>query len=376
MTKENFLSEPFAKIVSAPCSAGKTHAACEYIRKHSSQNFIYVAPSLELLKQSELTMRKMGISPDVITSDTHPGHVRRNIIAYLNDEIGSLLLVTWQAYVDLPYHNRPQDWQVIIDEVPQVDRFFPWKLPRNLHLLTEHVDCGPAEESSTLGLLMVKDRDALEEKLEDVRDDVDELFRPFFRELLNDKKQMFVDLGCWNRLVEDGEVSSKEESNRLYCLSLLLPEAVQGSIILGANIEDSLLARLLEKEGLGLQKHEEITRNLRQVPPDLASRLRVSYFIPGKDCSKRLYRTTHDSRASLIDRMDTLALATFGTDRFLYVANNDRRSPVLHGHSQVHKIPVFSHGLNTYDSYNNIYFSAALHREPKHFTMLENLGSI
>ena len=35
---------------------------------------------------------------------------------------------------------------------------------------------------------------------------------------------------------------------------------------------------------------------------------------------------------------------------------------------------VLSHGLNCYDGYDNIYFSAALNREPRHLGMLRNLG--
>ena len=37
-------------------------------------------------------------------------------------------------------------------------------------------------------------------------------------------------------------------------------------------------------------------------------------------------------------------------------------------------MPVISQGLNSYNQYRNIYFSAALNREPGHFTMLHELG--
>ena len=35
---------------------------------------------------------------------------------------------------------------------------------------------------------------------------------------------------------------------------------------------------------------------------------------------------------------------------------------------------VLSHGLNCYDGYHNIYFSAALNREPRHLALLRDLG--
>ncbi len=36
------------------------------------------------------------------------------------DEMGTVLLGTWQAFVDLPRFPRRSNWQVIIDEVPQL----------------------------------------------------------------------------------------------------------------------------------------------------------------------------------------------------------------------------------------------------------------
>ena len=72
--------------------------------------------------------------------------------------------------------------------------------------------------------------------------------------------------------------------------------------------------------------------------------------------------------------MDKAAVSCFGNEEFLYVTNNDRRSPILERASKGRRISVCSHGLNCYDRYHNIYFSAALNRQPQHFKMLEYLG--
>jgi hypothetical protein len=72
--------------------------------------------------------------------------------------------------------------------------------------------------------------------------------------------------------------------------------------------------------------------------------------------------------------MDRKAVALFDGKPFLYVTNNDRKSQVLEQAPGAKKMEVLSHGLNCYDGYHNIYFSAALNREPRHLALLRDLG--
>ena len=220
----SFNPNPVVRFVSAPCGSGKTYAACEYIKANQSlKNHIYVAPSLELIAETNKTLSDLGLKPRVITSDTHPGHVKGNIIKFLKDaaELGEVLLITWNAYVDLPYVNRRDNWQIIIDELPQLDRFYGWMLPRNLTFLTEHVDIDECSGNEQVSKVVVKNGDALQELLESERDDVNELFREFFRDLLCPNKSVFVDTESWNRLAERGEFSDDDNSNRLSFISML-----------------------------------------------------------------------------------------------------------------------------------------------------------
>ena len=79
------------------------------------------------------------------------------------------------------------------------------------------------------------------------------------------------------------------------------------------------------------------------------------------------------SGGNLLDEMDRMAMENFVSEPFLYVHNIKRKS-MLDDHPTATKLPVVSHGLNRYENFSNIYFSAALNREPRHFTMLESLG--
>ena len=58
---------------------------------------------------------------------------------------------------------------------------------------------------------------------------------------------------------------------------------------------------------------------------------------------------------------------------FIFMTNNDSTaSDAIKGI----KAPVISHGMNKFDSYDNIYFSPALNRQPMHTKMLNDLGRV
>ena len=184
--------------VSAPCGSGKTYAACQFISDHRfCANHIYVAPTLNLIEETRKTLEDMGVAPTVITHGTHPGHVKGQIIKFLNGsyQMGQVLLITWNAYVDLRYINRRGNWQIIIDELPQLDRFYGWRLPRNLAFLTDDINLDEtAAVNDRLAKVLVKDANGLRDRMEGVRDDVDDNFRGFFSDLLCTNTDMFVDL--------------------------------------------------------------------------------------------------------------------------------------------------------------------------------------
>ena len=369
--------DPIVHYVSALCGRGKTYAACNFMRDNQFRaNHLYVAPSRRLVAETEKTLKTFGLDPVVITSDSHAGHVKASIIEFMKhvEDAGEILLITWNAYVDLPYLNRRENWRVIIDEVPQVDRFYPWMLPRNLSFLTEQIDLDEASVSDKVARVIVKERSVLEELFEAQRDDVQEVFREFFRDLLSHNKDMFVDLDSWNWLVEQGGFSDDESLNRLFFISMLRPEAFSDAILLGANVTDSLVYHWLTRfHGYRFVEHGAIASQLRAFPKNSGSRLKISYFIPRLHASKTLYKKMATTGDNLLDEMDRMAMESFGSEPFLYVANNDRKS-VLDDRPTVTKIPVVSHGLNRYESFSNIYFSAALNCEPRHFTMLKSLG--
>jgi hypothetical protein len=79
-----------------------------------------------LIQQTARTLRELGVEATIIASETHEHRVKTSILKFLNDaqDAGEALLVAWNAHVDLPYFNRRENWQVVIDEVPQLDNHY------------------------------------------------------------------------------------------------------------------------------------------------------------------------------------------------------------------------------------------------------------
>jgi hypothetical protein len=102
--------------------------------------------------------------------------------------------------------------------------------------------------------------------------------------------------------------------------------------------------------------------------------IEIYYFLDARFFSKFKANQKGADGSAIIDAMDRKAVALFAGEPFLYVTNNDRKSPTLEQAPGAKKLEVLSHGLNCYDGYHNIYFSAALNREPRHLALLRNLG--
>ena len=95
------------RMVSAECSRGKTLAACKYIRERRAlSNYLYVAPTKRLLKQTRQTLEGLGVRADVVDGDNQP-RVNAAITSALKDapSEGAVLLITWNAYANLSYHG-------------------------------------------------------------------------------------------------------------------------------------------------------------------------------------------------------------------------------------------------------------------------------
>ena len=144
--------------------------------------------------------------------------------------------------------------------------------------------------------------------------------------------------------------------------------------MLGANFERSMLHEWFWRyHGVRFRAFDPIKEHLREVMSQNRD-IRVHYFLDGRFFSKHKAKQESVNGGALIDAMDREAASLFGSEPFLYVANNDRDALSLEMVSGAKRIAVQSHGLNCYAGSDKIYFSAALNREPGHLGLLVSIS--
>ncbi len=67
-------------------------------------------------------LRERGVKAEIVSYDTNPEGVSQEIKKRLEDasDCGSVLLITFKAFVNLPYFPERKNWRVIVDEIPPV----------------------------------------------------------------------------------------------------------------------------------------------------------------------------------------------------------------------------------------------------------------
>jgi hypothetical protein len=394
--------------VSAPCSAGKTHAVCGHIaeqlgvgdNKRSAkgrtdgtrlgvpirpalnelnlgrQSHLYVAPSIKLLKEVAAQLEALRLRPRIVTSETYPGQAVRTLVEHIKDlgRHGVVVLTTHESYLRLPYFHRRQDWHVWIDEVPQVDRYHAPRLPRHHRLVAEHLRIERVINEQ-VALVVPSHPGRLKRFLEQPADDVEEAVLDVLRDALSPFRDLFVSTETWTRVIERQEIAAGDDANQVRFVSLLNAEAFRGATLLGANIERSMLYYWLTRWGVTFVEHEDIVKRLRYraYPAEIADRVQISYCLDKRAFSKTWRDALAEDGRRNIESIEELVLQELGDERFLLVCNNDYDGRLLSS-PNCQRLPTVAHGLNAFQDHTTIVFLAALHRTPQHNRLLKALG--
>ena len=363
--------------VDAECGRGKTYSTCQWIKQVAGMlNQMYIAPTTALLEQTAAQLEKLRLPYTIISHKNVTGSVRREVMDHLKNckSSGNILLVTWSAYVNLPYFHRRENWAIYIDEIPQVDQFYSPLIPHNQHYLTDYLSLGePVNE--TISRIDVKDAAGLKRHLERhaSADDVYKQFHAILSDAVSDHVDLFVDTASWNRVFEDGNISNVRERNRVFFIAMLKPSLFYGATILGANTKKSMLYQWLTGyHGVRFHAHTAISSNL--LPPmELKCRTRISYFSGHRWSKSRRDKVSKDSDSTIMSLMENQIIDLVGEREFLLVANNDYKGKLSKLPNAI-RLPVVSKGMNEFTNHTMIVHLTALNRQPKHTKMLNQLG--
>lgn len=365
------------KSLSAPCGAGKSTVAIAAIKEGLGRtNFLLVLPTIDLIEEMAARLKEHEIECVKVHSEA-----QQNVGAVLAEmieegpEVGRVVLTTWKSYSVMRWSPTRRNWKIFVDEVPQVDTFFPFTFPRNDDLLLKHIEVKKCRIPGVL-LVKAKSQKALTKHLEAKRDSGETDIRELLLHVASPAHFVFVDEDRWNWFTDQSPAPEGEDEDQVYFVSMLNFEPFHGVTVLAANLEHSMLARWFEKAYRGQWRFRpdvQLAGGLSYTQHDFAHRAQVHHF-PGRSFSKTRRDAVGVDGQQHARIMDRVVLEFFGDRKFGYVVNNDYRSPDLRNAANAIKIKVMSHGQNGFRDLTGIYVAAALNRPPAHMDLLRKLG--
>lgn len=129
----------------ALAGAGKTYALAQYAHRlaERGEKVLFIQPSKLLIDNTirdELRKLNPQYPVKAIHGDTdlETNSVVADLVAHFQQTApgGEVLFATHAAFFRLPFIQNQGDWNLIVDEVPQVDVFEEKNLPDTHHLIT------------------------------------------------------------------------------------------------------------------------------------------------------------------------------------------------------------------------------------------------
>jgi hypothetical protein len=293
--------------------------------------------------------------------------------------------------------------------VPTIDKDRFLRVPNNIDFITKHLEPRELEGNRDVYLMIARKMGPIKKAYRKaVPDDVDAVFKPLYEDMLSETRNVFVEKDSWDRIIgkevdgkwvrtlvkkrgrHDGYGTEQDKRNTLYFMSMLNKKLFENAIVLGANLEDSMLVSWFDTfYGVKFEDFEPITSRLKPSPCN-GERVSIYYCIEDRNWSKYLSKKEVDVEGDYEGKpirlaLDEVAVDLFGNERTLFVQNNkeepkDGKEEDVYDHFDTldkdifQAIPTLSYGMNKWQGYHNIYIGAAINRTPQHFAMLAKLG--
>lgn len=362
--------------VSALAGAGKTHQSIcidAARRANEGERILVAMPTKQLMEETERDVLK--VAPDTpITRIVLPdGETEGSVVRTLNKKLqepwmhGELVLCTHAALIRLPVMGFSfSDWSLIIDEVPQIHKFFDLDFDSDLMML---IGATSNSETPFPGYrrfkLKTHPRSLLKLASGQQKNTVTELAW----KMRSAHTWVHVPVSCWEA-IENGTFTGKK-FHAFTTVTPVLVERFQSVHILSANFERSLLHHMWSTNGVKFVEDSAIKRTLQYQEHD-GARLTIHYVCV-RDWSIKLQKMEYLD-GNLHSAIVKKAAAYFGEKRFLWVANKIHGNDLFYGSKNAKKFPNVSHGLNEFSDCDNVIHLSALNPAPAEFGYFNDIG--
>ena len=374
--------------VSAACGAGKTHVICDYISSNMDKKHLIVLPTIALGKDylTALQGRHVPFVNCINSSDNESVAklIEQSVIKINSMDDGGVIIITQSALSTAKFLQHVNTWHLIVDEILSVDRLLPFPTPHTLSILTDSVSVDEAFVHESLyklthnNAVLTTQYDKNLAPVKHLVADMDTFY------------EAFVEKNNWNTMVVDKTITPDSKSNRTYgnqnntlsILVMLTPKITEqfGTVtILGANFENSMLYKWWsENFSVEFTPNTNLLKQLRYTTHNNGDRLTICYLsevdFSKTQRNKPINETIDGVKCeSNGGKLAAQAIHTMESN-FIFITNNDFGGDAALIDAGGQKVSVISHGSNNYASHHQLYFGAALNKNPAHNRMLKGLG--
>lgn len=363
--------------VSGLCGSGKTHSAIQYAIKlaNAGHKILFVQKTKHLIHQTAKDI--ITLNSDVLVCQIH-GDKSEQVVRDIKMHItslkpgGEILLITHSGFY-LTNWIRQSAWNVIWDELPQVDHFYEEKLPESHHVITDLIAADSDEVIAAIyPRIASKDSYQLNALAMNRHEDaVWDIFQPIAEKIISPHWKCYVHNQQFGKLI-----GRDNQSLRLQVFSLLqatLFDDFASVTIMGACFEQSLVRHVWAQQGVTFTPNTAIQCGLRYTTHQNGRSLTIRY-VSDEPWSKRLRDQKMDDSRCVFDQVtDAIRAKISGSTDFVWMGNRDISDATFSGTRGI-RLSNSPHGINCHQHINHAVVVSALNPTPAHFAFLDACG--
>lgn len=303
----------------------------------------------------------------VFHGDTVGQNVAHQLAEYLvePEDRPHVVMATHQVLPRIPFLADARAWDLVIDEVPQVDREQAHIVPTTHPFITNHLQV--EQHDGVYGRIKLTEPEAIKAIARNSdEDELLEQFRETATILTSKHWPSYVHLEQFAKLMMG-------TGKALNIHSILSPSIVNGFasvFIAGANFEDTGLFALWSKMGIQFKEDTNFAKGLRY-RTHANGKLATIHFAMERNWSRNLLEQSTDGKPNL-ERLRDAAKLVFEDREFLWQANKSVPDNFFKGAGQ--RLPNNPLGLNEFDNIHDVVFLSALNPSPTHGKFLLSRG--
>ncbi len=293
--------------------------------------------------------------------------VGKAVLTALQEETpgGFVLIITWSAFMALPYFPDSKRWHLVVDEIPQVATSVEVLAPESHVHLTEQLEL--VGQGPIWSLVSTRSGGSLRKLAETADAALKNTLQPMARQLQSPFWNTYTRTSTYTDLVSG-------RGKRLSLHFVLRPEIFKGFnrvTILGANFEHSLLYHVWHHQGVVFEEDQDLKLDLRFTEHKNGDTVTILYGID-VDWSKSL---RDRNEGEVWKRLIKAIRSHFKDMKFGWIANKDKAAENPFADLDAECLPQVSHGLNAFQHLDNIVFLSARLPSPEHISFLGWLGA-